>query len=185
MARKKGKGRLSDEDRVLWSKVTESTTPLPKPGTKPPEPASTPDLEPARPATPKAEHRKPKPTPAPKPAPSPAPRMDAKAYGRMQRGKLEPDARIDLHGMTLAMAHTALTSFVLRARAQGHRLVLVITGKSRDAPFASTDARGVLRRQVPHWLEIPPLAQAVLQVESAHQRHGGSGAYYVYLRRRQ
>jgi DNA-nicking Smr family endonuclease len=37
---------------------------------------------------------------------------------------------------------------------------------------------------VPGWLHLPPLGPAVLQVTEAHQRHGGSGAYYVYLRRR-
>jgi DNA-nicking Smr family endonuclease len=43
---------------------------------------------------------------------------------------------------------------------------------------------GVLRHQVPLWLRQPPLGQAVLQVSEAHLKHGGSGAYYVYLRRR-
>jgi DNA-nicking Smr family endonuclease len=36
---------------------------------------------------------------------------------------------------------------------------------------------------VPHWLEVPPLAQVVLQVVPAHISHGGEGAYYVYLKR--
>jgi len=112
--------------------------------------------------------------------------MDHKAYGRMKRGKLEPEARIDLHGMTQAAAHSALNAFILRAHASGHRLVLVITGKGRDGAEAGPipSGPGILRRQVPHWLELPPLNQAVLQVAAAHARHGGSGAYYVYLRRR-
>lgn len=115
-----------------------------------------------------------------------APRMDARAFGRMKRGKLQPDARIDLHGMTAATAHAALIAFLMRAAADDKRLVLVITGKGRDDAGALplADRRGVLRRQLPHWLETPPLAQIVLQVETAHQRHGGSGAYYVYLARR-
>jgi DNA-nicking Smr family endonuclease len=111
--------------------------------------------------------------------------MDAKAFGRLTRGKLAPQARIDLHGMTLAEAQPRLTGFVLGAQAQGLRLVLVITGKGRrvadDGPIPHR--HGVLRHQVPIWLAQGPLAPAVLQVAEAHQRHGGGGAFYVYLRR--
>lgn len=112
-------------------------------------------------------------------------RMDAKAFGRMSRGKLSPQARLDLHGMTLAEAHPRLIGFILGAQAQGLRLVLVITGKGRratdDGPIPQR--HGVLRHQVPQWLSQAPLGPAVLQVASAHQRHGGGGALYVYLRK--
>ncbi|MFV2034618.1 MAG: Smr/MutS family protein, partial [Halocynthiibacter sp.] len=53
--------------------------------------------------------------------------MDGKAFARLQRGKLKPEARIDLHGMTLAEAHPALIGFVLGAHSAHRRLVLVIT----------------------------------------------------------
>ena len=112
--------------------------------------------------------------------------MDAKTHGKMTRGKLQPEARIDLHGMTLAEAHPELIRFILNAQAQGLRLVLVITGKGkrRDDGGPIPQRVGALRHQVPAWLRLPPLGPAVLQVTEAHQRHGGSGAYYVYLRRR-
>ncbi|ETX28710.1 Smr/MutS family protein [Roseivivax isoporae] len=113
------------------------------------------------------------------------PAMDAKAYGRMKRGKLHPEARIDLHGMTIERAHPALVGFILGAQAQGKRLVLVITGKGapREPHDPAPRRRGVLKQQVPQWLRLPPLGGAVLQVSEAHLRHGGGGAYYVYLRR--
>lgn len=126
-------------------------------------------------------------------APSPAQtlaaaplQMDAKTHGKMTRGKLMPEARIDLHGMTLSEAHPELIRFILNAQSDGLRLVLVITGKGkRGEDIGPIPQRmGVLRHQVPHWLRLPPLGQAVLQVAEAHLRHGGSGAYYVYLRRR-
>lgn len=112
--------------------------------------------------------------------------MDKKAFARMKRGKLKPEARIDLHGMTLAQAHPALSGFILSSQAANRRLVLVITGKGRpnDDGNPIPTRPGVLRHQVPQWLRMPPLAQAVLQVTEAHLRHGGHGAYYVYLRRR-
>lgn len=112
-------------------------------------------------------------------------RMDRKAHTRLKRGKLKPEARLDLHGMRLEAAHGALIRFILSSQAAGKRLVLVITGKGkdRDEPGPIPTPRGVLRNQVPHWLDLPPLAQAVLQIAPAHISHGGDGAYYVYLRR--
>jgi DNA-nicking Smr family endonuclease len=112
--------------------------------------------------------------------------MDRKAFDRMKRGKLEPEGRIDLHGMTLDQAHTALLGFILRSQSMGRRLVLVITGKGKrddsdNGPIPRR--RGVLRHQVPDWLRSGPMAAAVLQVSEAHLKHGGGGAYYVYLRR--
>lgn len=113
-------------------------------------------------------------------------RMDANIHAKMTRGKLQPEARIDLHGMTLAEAHPELIHFILNAQVQGLRLVLVITGKGkrRDDTGPIPQRMGALRHQVPHWLHLAPLGPAVLQVTEAHLKHGGGGAYYVYLRRR-
>lgn len=111
--------------------------------------------------------------------------MDAKHHDRMLRGKLTPEARIDLHGMTVAEAHPELIRFILNAWSAGLRLVLVITGKGKQGPdHGPIPIRyGVLKHQVPHWLHLPPLGPCVLQVTEAHLKHGGAGAYYVYLRR--
>ncbi|WP_306372448.1 Smr/MutS family protein [Pseudoruegeria aquimaris] len=111
--------------------------------------------------------------------------MDQKAYARLRRGKLEPERRIDLHGMTLSQAHPALTQFILSSQARGLRLVLVITGKGKpgedEGPIPRP--RGVLKHHVPQWLRVAPLSALILQVTEAHAKHGGSGAYYVYLKR--
>ncbi|AXI44611.1 DNA mismatch repair protein MutS [Sulfitobacter sp. SK012] len=111
--------------------------------------------------------------------------MDQKSFGKLKRGKIKPEGRIDLHGMTLDRAHPTLTRFILSAHADGKRLVLVITGKGkqRDEGGPIPVRHGVLRHQVPQWLKMPPLSSAVLQIAQAHISHGGGGAYYVYLRR--
>lgn len=111
--------------------------------------------------------------------------MDRKTFQRLKRGRLLPEARIDLHGMTLERAQPALTGFILRAHAAGARLVLVVTGKGKDRDTGGPIPlrQGVLRHAVPQWFALPPLAGLVLQVAEAHQKHGGGGAYYVYLRR--
>ena len=177
MARK----RLTSEDMDLWRQVTEQTERLASTAVLPPRDEVTERRVKPR-VLPKTVE------PAPKPKPKVAPtglNMDRKAFGRMKRGKLAPEARIDLHGMTLDRAHPALTQFILSSHGSGKRLVLVITGKGKgvDDRGPLPVPKGVLKRQVPHWLSIPPLAQAVLQVSSAHISHGGDGALYVYLRR--
>ncbi len=111
--------------------------------------------------------------------------MDAKKHAKMTRGKLAPEARIDLHGLTLSEAHPELIHFILNAQSEGLRLVLVITGKGKRGQDIGPipQKMGALRHQVPLWLRLPPLGMSVLQVSEAHLKHGGSGAYYVYLRR--
>ena len=111
--------------------------------------------------------------------------MDAKKHAKMTRGRLAPEARIDLHGLTLSEAHPELIHFILNAQSQGLRLVLVITGKGKRGQDIGPipQKMGVLRHQVPQWLRLPPLGMTVLQISEAHLKHGGSGAFYVYLRR--
>lgn len=208
MARKRTARGLRPEERELWRRIAASTRPLsgqpvaarrqqsdPKPQHEPlapppsetrPEPAQRPALplfrigSRAEPETGRVDLA----TPAPE-AVGQHPAMDRKAFQRLSRGKLRPEARLDLHGMTLAEAQPELMRFILSAQAAGRRLVLVITGKGRprddDGPIPQR--AGALRHEVPLWLARPPLSSAVLQVARAHQRHGGGGAYYVYLRR--
>ena len=198
MARRAKRG-LSPEDAELWERVKEAATPMHPTRRAPVKPSL---LQPAK---------KTKPVPEAAPIPvfsvgqnakakakghSLAPsivdhlaaksvQMDHKSFGKLKRGKLSPEARIDLHGMTMGSAHPRLIGFILRSHAEGKRLVLVITGKGKmkDESGPIPVRQGVLRHQVPHWLGMPPLNQIVMQVTQSHQSHGGGGAYYVYLRR--
>jgi len=112
--------------------------------------------------------------------------MDRKTFAKMNRGKVKPEGRIDLHGMTLDRAHGALNRFIMSSHASGKRLVLVITGKGKDRDEGGPIPvrYGVLRHQAPQWLGTAPLSSVVMQVTQAHISHGGGGAYYVYLRRK-
>jgi DNA-nicking Smr family endonuclease len=119
----------------------------------------------------------------PRPVARNTPGLDHGTARKLGRGRLEPQARLDLHGMTSDRAHAALGGFVARSRDAGLRCVLVVTGKGRGEGGGAR-GEGVLRREAPRWLATPPLAQMVVGVFEAHARHGGGGALYVYLRRR-
>lgn len=182
---------LRPEDEDIWRKVVQSITPM---HPHPPRPLAEPDAPPTptppihRPARierfriGEKSGRSQVALPA---AASPPLQMDARDFRRMSRGKLQPEARVDLHGMTLAEAHPALIGFILNAHTAGLRLVLVITGKGKSGDDSGPIPRraGVLKHQVPHWLAMAPLAPLILQVAEAHLKHGGGGAFYVYLRR--
>lgn len=194
MTRRRGPP-LDPEDRALWDRLAATVRPLHPPlpaALAPPAPAPTPDPAGAPPAL--APFRIGERARAAATAqvvlagtPSP-PSLDRRRLARLARGVATPEARIDLHGMTLAEAGPALTRFLLRAQAEGHGLVLVITGKGRPPAGADADPvperPGLLRRQLPLWLQTPPLAAAVTGIAEAHRRHGGTGAFYVSLRRR-
>jgi len=125
----------------------------------------------------------------PGPVGRPEPGLDTRTADRLRRGDRAPDSRIDLHGMTADRAHPGLDRFIGQALSRGDRCVLVITGKgsvrggAEDAPFMRTE-RGVLRQAAPEWLRAGPHAHEIVGIYAAHARHGGAGAFYVYLKRR-
>ncbi|MFY0693171.1 MAG: Smr/MutS family protein [Paracoccaceae bacterium] len=196
MSRRKPRN-LSPEERDLWSKVADSAKPLGPARKRVSDPAEILNTKPAPkkvasiPRFEIGQSQKTKPM-AHDLSPSLTERlnagpvqMDAKSFAKMKRGKIDPEGRIDLHGMTLSEAHPALLGFILNSHAAGKRLVLVITGKGKSKPGdGPIPARiGVLKHQVPQWLQQQPLKSVVLQVSQANLKHGGAGAYYVYLRR--
>ena len=170
------KRRLSDDERVLWQGVTRSIAPLRRPlQIESPEPPTAPVArrQQAKPtalvATPQPER------PIRPPALAPLGRRLRK---RVARGAQAIDGRLDLHGLTQAEAHEALTGFLRAGQARGASVVLIITGKGD--PHGE---RGVLKRQVPQWLRTPELRGMIVGFESAGIGHGGEGALYVRLRR--
>jgi DNA-nicking Smr family endonuclease len=108
---------------------------------------------------------------------------------RLRKGQVEPDAKLDLHGMTEAAAHRALLRFLEGAAKRGNRLVLVVTGKGNPRKEESASwmqsPHGVLKQMVPRWLNQPEAAALIASIRTAHVRHGGDGALYVYLRKPQ
>ncbi|HEY8948653.1 MAG TPA: Smr/MutS family protein [Rhizomicrobium sp.] len=114
--------------------------------------------------------------------------LNGRTAERLKRGEIDPQARLDLHGMTETAAHGALITFVRSAWSRGLRLVIVVTGKGArepapDEPFSMDSRRGILKTLAPRWLSEPELAGLVADVRTAHRSHGGDGALYVYLRK--
>ena len=111
-------------------------------------------------------------------APKTIKNLDGRTYERLRRGKLPIEGMLDLHGMTQNQAHQALNNFVMRSYQSNKRCVLVITGKG-----LRSGGQGVLKSRLADWLALEPLNRIVLKHVNARQHHGGSGAFYLYLKR--
>ena len=180
-----------DEDKILWQRVTQHVTPLPGrlQKTAAPTPAETPVKKLAKTAEKTLDGARKKPQSRPTIAASTPPAalvkpvdlrqgdragLDGRTQRRLGRGDVPIDRRLDLHGHTAARAQVKLQSFIEDAAYSGCRCVLVITGKGA----------GVLQSHVPDWLKRAPLSGLVLALAEARRTDGGSGAFYVLLRRR-
>jgi len=176
---------LSDEEHELWRGIARSVKPLRKRAARQASDAKPAVAKSAKAAKVAKSGKPAKPVSvamprATVPAPSRLAPLARREKQQLVRGRVAIDKRIDLHGLTQAEAHAALGHFLRRAQHAGARFVLVITGKGTRA---TDPERGVLRRQVPHWLGLPELRDIVLGFEEAHLAHGGEGALYVRLRR--
>jgi DNA-nicking Smr family endonuclease len=178
MTRRRLRG-LSEADRALWRAYAAEIVPLPG-RALPPEPAPPAPPAPVAPAV--AATALARTAPAPRWVPpdiavnAPPSGLDDRRWRDLRRGRLAPERTIDLHGRRAQEAHAAVHAFLADAYADGLRCVAVITGRG------STAEGGVLRRELPHWLNAPDLRRIILG--AAHPHRANAGAVHVLLRRR-
>jgi DNA-nicking Smr family endonuclease len=190
---------LSAEERALWALATRDVKPAKKRARKKRSDSPLPPVAGSDPAPGGSGVRGRQPVPRSVPGarpltPGPAPAKageakkpppvygggDPKADRKAAKGLIPIEARLDLHGMTEPAAHARVTRFILGAREDGLRLVLVITGKGASR---GGEGRGVIRARFFDWIEQAPLRAAIARVASAKPKDGGAGAFYVFLKR--
>lgn len=197
------RGVLTEEDAALWASVAQKLDPVRRKervhgafaSTKSTEGRQA-ELTRARRWDPQSDPPvKPRPVAPPPPARSSPPLAghDRRRARKLAGGRAEIEARLDLHGLRQSEAHVALRVFLLACHGKGLRNVLVITGKGSavdDDASGRLDVlerreRGILKRNVPRWLAEPELRGFVVGYTTAGPRHGGEGAFYLQLRRRE
>lgn len=170
---------LSPEEAELWSRVTATIRPLSREwvvhrGTqKIPEvvakarPLKRNDKQPMRARS--------------MPVPIHERTLDSSWDRKLRSGSVEPDRILDLHGMNLETAWTAIDRSLDQAIARGDRIILLVTGHHRpgDPPVQ----RGRIRAAVHDWLAASRHSNDIAAVRAAHGRHGGGGSLYLVLRR--
>jgi len=169
---------LSAADRALWQAYVVSVEALPgRELPPPPEPANAPPAPIAPQGLPMVQAAAPiiwQPPPIQVNI-TPA-GLDDKRWRALRRGRMKPERTLDLHGRRAQEAHDAVRGFLLAAFADGLRCVAVITGRG------SSPEGGVLRRELPHWLNAPDLRRILLA--AAHPHAANTGAVHLMLRRR-
>jgi DNA-nicking Smr family endonuclease len=172
--------QLSPEEAELWARVTATIAPLSR--------------EKIKQQTAEKEHKplprpgavKPTPVREVKPPPPRRPQLGSTLDGtwdrRLRSGAVQPDRVIDLHGMNLDQAWSAIDRGLDAAMGRGERVVLLITGHHR--PGEPPIQRGRIRAAVNDWLYASRHAGDIAAVRGAHGRHGGGGSLYIILRRR-
>ena len=167
---KKSNRSLTADDQAIWQRVTRTVTPSVGRGRK-----LTPDMPPKEiinrgpfmRVTPQKTQQSSKPN---KP-------IEPTADKRVRRGRIQIERRIDLHDMTRDQARPALFNAVRAAYARGEKCLLVITGKGPRL-------NGILRQNFPAWINADEIRPMIASYAGAHTRHGGTGAWYVFLKRK-
>ncbi len=152
----------NDDDKIIWRRVSRTVAPLKKGSSRPGQVESfetllrlPPEQLIAKPGNPG--------------------RPNIRADKKTRRGKIDIGAKIDLHDMTSQQASKALRRAIIRSYNRNMSCVLVVTGKGLRG-------QGVLRRSLPGWLEHPDIRPVISEFAPAHIRHGGTGAWYVFLK---
>lgn len=179
---------LSAAEAALWARVASTIEPL-HPDKPAPAIAAAPQPQLPAPPAKRIKGRVPPPLLPPPPKATPARPLDRHGLDgswerKLAKAQISPDLTLDLHGHSLDAAHARLDAGLMQAVAMGARLLLVITGKPRPVAAADrSERRGAIRAKLLDWLAAGPHASRIAAVRPAHQRHGGSGALYVILRR--
>lgn len=167
---------MDDDDELLWQKISEDIKPIKndKPRLKKTPPEKKPivnrgyERQPDSPNMKNLKYLEHSDTSA----------VDKNTASRLKSGELEIEAKLDLHGKTQEEASGLLKRFIHSAYEGGRRCVLVVTGKGHDKEG------GVLKTQVPRWLNEPEIREFIVMFSYAKPMHGGEGAIYVLVRRK-
>jgi DNA-nicking Smr family endonuclease len=105
------------------------------------------------------------------------PGIQKRVFQDLQRGVIEPEATLDLHGMRVMEARTAFSRFLNQSLKAQRRCVKIIHGKGRG----SEGQQPILKQKTNQWLQQ---VDAVLAFCAAPRWDGGTGAAYVLLSRK-
>ncbi len=156
---------LVKEDETIWQRVARTVRPL-APHSSAPSPKKAPQN------TQSYVHLPPTPGPI---LHRSAGDIQIQKGNKIRKGKITIDSKIDLHDFTRDQAFPVLVRKITRAHASRARIVLVVTGKGPNL-------EGVLRQSLPSWLGHDQIRPLIAGYAQAHIRHGGAGAFYVFLK---
>ena len=99
------------------------------------------------------------------------------------------DKKIDFHGKGLVESEKVFSDTILNCYNSGYRCLLFVTGKGLFKKSLSNEKNpklyhGVIRSAFIDWVKSSKFSKYILSFVQASIKHGGDGAFYVYLRKK-
>ena len=105
--------------------------------------------------------------------------IDRKLDKKLKNGDFKIDLKIDFHGLTLEEAFNSLLYNIENAYNNNLRFLLIITGKGKG----TQDGKESIKSQFTYWMKHPNISSKVIKYIEAQKKDGGSGAFYVLIKR--
>ena len=108
---------------------------------------------------------------------------------KLDKKKVSKIKHIDLHGFTLDNANKTIEKFIDDCYQNGVSKIIVVTGKGLHSnvekdPYVSKDL-SILKYSVPEYIENNlELMKKIIEIKDAEIEDGGSGAFYIFLRKK-
>ena len=108
---------------------------------------------------------------------------------REKKNKVFSTRSIDLHGYTLEEANRTIEKFINKCFAEQVNKLIVVTGKgihsnNEKNPYVSEDL-SILKYSVPEFIKNDKeLTKLIVEMKEANIEDGGSGSFYIYLRKK-
>jgi len=105
------------------------------------------------------------------------------------KNKIQKLIKLDLHGFTLNEANKKISNIIKQSYSSGVRKILVVTGKGLHSqidkdPYISKDF-GILKYAVPDFIKRDnELMKMIMEIKDAEIKDGGSGAFYIFLKKK-
>ena len=102
---------------------------------------------------------------------------------------LQKSKYIDLHGYTLEEANKKIEKLIIESYLKKIKKIIVVTGKGLHSqneknPYVSKDL-SILKYSIPEFIKNnPSLIKLINKIEEASIEDGGSGAFYIYLKKK-
>ena len=107
-------------------------------------------------------------------------------FSRLKKEKVRS---LDLHGYTLEEANLKIENFIQQSYLDKVNKLIIVTGKglhsqNESDPYVSKDL-GILKYSVPHFIKNNnELMKIINEIDNATIEDGGSGAFYIYLKKK-
>ena len=104
---------------------------------------------------------------------------------KRKRGKIK---LLDLHGYTLDEANKTIENFIKKSYKDNISKLIIVTGKGLHSdnekdPYVSKDL-SILKYSIPEFIRNnPELMSIIYEIKEASIEDGGSGAFYIFLKK--